>query len=155
MHGPFVYLADMGQSLATPVLGADGQPSQEVWKWTQDLPDILSVAGVCLSPLSWPRMRPPPCRYLGCYWVWAALVFDSPNTLTQLKEILTTVARVTGRFGERSTGISQCVPGCGTRSAHFSSLPSEGKASQFCFVLFCFLLFRAVPAAYGGSQARG
>ena len=24
----------------------------------------------------------------------------------------------------------------------------------FCFVLFCFCLFRAVPAAYGGSQAR-
>ena len=24
-----------------------------------------------------------------------------------------------------------------------------------CFVLFCFLLFRTVPAAYGGSQPRG
>ena len=25
----------------------------------------------------------------------------------------------------------------------------------FCFVLFCFLLFRATPAPYGGSQAQG
>ena len=24
----------------------------------------------------------------------------------------------------------------------------------FCFVLFCFLLFRATPAVYGGSQTR-
>ena len=25
----------------------------------------------------------------------------------------------------------------------------------FCFWLFCFLLFKAAPAAYGNSQARG
>ena len=29
------------------------------------------------------------------------------------------------------------------------------KLPFFGFVLFCFLLFRATPMAYGGSQARG
>ena len=29
------------------------------------------------------------------------------------------------------------------------------RKNLFCFVLFCFLSFRAAPVAYGGSQARG
>ena len=31
----------------------------------------------------------------------------------------------------------------------------QGGFTGFCFVLFCFCLFRATPMAYGGSQARG
>lgn len=71
----------------------------------------LSQCPVNCGSLSPPRpwIRPPPCRYLRCHQVRAALVFDFPNTLTQLKEILTTAARVTGRFGERITGFSRRV----------------------------------------------
>lgn len=62
-----------------------------------------------------------------------ALVFlDSPSTLTQLKEILTAAARVTGRYDKRLIGFSQCVSrGVAPGLACFSSLPSQEKDSQF------------------------
>ena len=37
----------------------------------------------------------------------------------------------------------------------FDSLDDIQNQGFFCFFGFFFLLFRAAPAAYGGSQARG
>ena len=37
----------------------------------------------------------------------------------------------------------------------FSSVAHQGLKSSFFIFFFVFCLFRATPAAYGGSQARG